>query len=71
MSTDPRRPRLTSDDRARVRGELVKAYTAEMSIRALAAAYDLSYGLTRTLLLEADAQLRTPWRPKKTKDDSQ
>ncbi|MEU2487119.1 helix-turn-helix domain-containing protein [Streptomyces sp. NPDC012617] len=53
-----RRPRLRGDERASVRTQLVEKYGADQSIRALAAEFDLSYGLTRTLLLEAEVELR-------------
>ncbi|MFD3608981.1 helix-turn-helix domain-containing protein [Streptomyces atroolivaceus] len=54
-----RRPRLRGNDRVRVRTEMAKKYDADASIRDLAAEYDLSFGLTRTLLLEADVELRS------------
>lgn len=53
-----RRPRLRGQDRDRVRAELAKKYAANASIRALAAEHGLSFGLTRTLLLEAEVELR-------------
>ena len=53
-----RRPRLRGEDRDRVRTQLAEDYTGDASIRALAAKHDLSYGLTRTLLVEANVELR-------------
>ncbi|MGW6456312.1 helix-turn-helix domain-containing protein [Streptomyces sp. NPDC055078] len=53
-----RRPRLRGEDRDRVRAKLAEKYAENASIRNLAAEYDLSFGLTRTLLLEADVELR-------------
>ncbi|GAA2948816.1 helix-turn-helix domain-containing protein [Kitasatospora cinereorecta] len=53
-----RRPRLTDKERDLVRAQLAKGYAANASIRNLAAEYDLSFGLTRTLLLEAKVELR-------------
>ncbi|MGW6391131.1 helix-turn-helix domain-containing protein [Streptomyces sp. NPDC055103] len=64
-----RRPRLRGDDRERVRGELAKKYGGDASIRDLAAEYDLSFGLTRALLLEAKVQLRP--RRRRLKADGQ
>lgn len=54
-----RRPRRKGDDRAQLRTDLAKAYIGGASIRALAAEHDLSYGLARDLLLEADVALRS------------
>lgn len=53
-----RRPRLRGDDRTRMRQDLADGYQAGDSIRALATAHDLSFGLTRILLLEANVTLR-------------
>ncbi|MFJ6014527.1 helix-turn-helix domain-containing protein [Streptomyces sp. NPDC092952] len=53
-----RRPRLRGEDRDRVRAALAKEYDAGTSIRALADERGLSFGLTRTLLLEAKVKLR-------------
>ncbi|MFJ7592473.1 helix-turn-helix domain-containing protein [Streptomyces sp. NPDC097617] len=54
-----RRPRRRGDDRDQLRQTLADAYSdGGVSIRALAAEHDLSYGLARTLLLEAKVELR-------------
>lgn len=57
------RPRLRDDERALVRGLMAKEYRAGAAIRALAAQHELSYGLARTLLLEAGVELRSRRRP--------
>jgi len=54
-----RRPRRRGEDREQLRTDLAKGYQGRSSIRTLAAGHDLSYGLTRTLLLEAGVELRT------------
>jgi len=54
-----RRPRLTGEARERMRTAIAPAYKAGDTIRGLAALHDLSYGLTRALLLEAGVTLRT------------
>ncbi|BBA98280.1 hypothetical protein RVR_4411 [Actinacidiphila reveromycinica] len=61
-----RRPRLRGDDRDTKRTALAEGYRARASIRALAAEHDLSFGLTRTLLLEAGVELRSRNREPKT-----
>lgn len=53
------RPRLRGEERADVRRTLASAYDGGASIRALVAEHHLSYGLTRTLLLEAEVKLRS------------
>jgi hypothetical protein len=54
-----RRKRLRGEDRKAVRTAVVKAYEQERaSIRALAGVHGLSFGLTRTLLLEGGVVLR-------------
>lgn len=53
-----RRPRRRGDDRDQLRQALADAYNDGASIRTLAVEHDLSYGLTRTLLLEAEVELR-------------
>jgi hypothetical protein len=67
MSTEPiqrsRHERLTGRDRARLREEAARDYAARSSIRAVAAHLrerygSVSYGLARTLLLEAGVPLR-------------
>jgi hypothetical protein len=63
-----RRPRLRGEDRDRVRAELAKGYAARASIRDLAAEHDLSFGLTRKLLLEAEVELRVGGRRPKAAD---
>jgi hypothetical protein len=57
-----RRPRLRGEERDRMREKLAKAYDEDASIRGLADEHDLSFGLTRTLLLEADVELRSRQR---------
>ncbi|WP_432001550.1 helix-turn-helix domain-containing protein [Streptomyces sioyaensis] len=52
------RPRLRGEEREKVRSELARKYDAGQSIRELAPEQGLSYGLTRTLLLEAGVALR-------------
>jgi hypothetical protein len=52
-----RRPRIRGEERERLRAKLADGY-AGASIRTLADRYGLSFGLTRTLLLEADVELR-------------
>lgn len=54
-----RRPRRRGEEREQLRKDLAKGYAARSSIRTLAAVHGLSYGLTRTLLLEAGVKLRT------------
>lgn len=60
-----RRPRRRGEERAELHQQLAVAYTGGASIRELAARHDLSYGLTRTLLLEAEVELRLRRRPRK------
>ncbi|MBM9506730.1 helix-turn-helix domain-containing protein [Actinacidiphila acididurans] len=54
-----RRPRRRGEERELLRAQLKKGYARPASIRNLAAEHDLSYGLTRVLLLEAGVELRT------------
>jgi hypothetical protein len=54
-----RRPRITGEDRVLLRQDLKRDYDASASIRNLAERYDLSFGLTRVLLLEAGTVLRS------------
>ncbi|WNI31461.1 helix-turn-helix domain-containing protein [Streptomyces sp. ITFR-6] len=54
-----RRPRHRGEERETLRQDLATGYGALASIRDLAAKHDLSYGLTRTLLLEAKVSLRS------------
>ncbi|MFI0934666.1 helix-turn-helix domain-containing protein [Streptomyces sp. NPDC021019] len=65
-----RRPRRRGQEREQLRTDLAKGYGggegAGSSIRRLAAAHRLSYGLTRTLLLEAGVELRTRARKTET-----
>ncbi|WP_233534061.1 helix-turn-helix domain-containing protein [Streptomyces murinus] len=60
-----RRPRRRGKEREKLRKALAKKY-GKASIRALAAEHKLSYGLTRTLLLEAGVELRSRSRRPKT-----
>ncbi|WNI20328.1 helix-turn-helix domain-containing protein [Actinacidiphila sp. ITFR-21] len=54
-----RRPRLRGEERDQVRADVAKGYKKpKASIRSLAADFDLSFGLTRTLLQEAGVTLR-------------
>ncbi|MET9321918.1 helix-turn-helix domain-containing protein [Streptomyces sp. NPDC003038] len=53
-----RRPRVKGEKRAALKKALADGYAADNSIRALAAEHDMSYGLTRTLLLDAGVTLR-------------
>lgn len=57
-----RRPRRRGQERELLRGQLKEGYARPASIRVLAAEHDLSYGLTRVLLLEAGVKLRTRMR---------
>ncbi|MEC3995236.1 hypothetical protein VSR01_17505 [Actinacidiphila sp. DG2A-62] len=54
-----RRPRLRGEERDRVRAAMAKTYNEDesASIRSLADEHDLSFCLTRVLLLEADVVL--------------
>ncbi|WP_284576658.1 helix-turn-helix domain-containing protein [Streptomyces sp. 2P-4] len=54
-----RRPRRRGQEREKLRSDLAKGYDSGASIRMLADDYELSFGLTRTLLLEAGVTLRT------------
>ncbi|WP_225846952.1 helix-turn-helix domain-containing protein [Streptomyces sp. HPF1205] len=54
-----RRPRRRGEERELLRHQLKEGYARPASIRALAAEHDLSFGLTRVLLLEAGVELRT------------
>ncbi|MCX4550543.1 MULTISPECIES: helix-turn-helix domain-containing protein [unclassified Streptomyces] len=54
-----RRPHRKGDERALLRADLRRAYDGGAAIRALATEHDLSYGLTRALLLEAGVKLRS------------
>lgn len=54
-----RRPRRRGQEREQLRRDLAKGYDSGASIRVLAADYELSFGLARTLLLEAGVTLRT------------
>lgn len=54
-----RRPRLRGEERDQVRADVAKGYKApKASIRSVAKDQDLSFGLTRDLLLEAGVKLR-------------
>lgn len=54
-----RRPRLHGEERDQVRAAVVKSYAKPKgSIRSAAAEVGRSFGLTRTLLLEAGVTLR-------------
>ncbi|MFE0766118.1 helix-turn-helix domain-containing protein [Streptomyces smyrnaeus] len=53
------RPRLRGDERTAKAKQLAEEYDGGSSIRELIAEHGLSYGLTRTLLLEAGVKLRT------------
>ncbi|MGW5930549.1 helix-turn-helix domain-containing protein [Streptomyces anulatus] len=65
-----RRPRRRGQEREQLRTDLAKGYDGGegpgSSIRRLAAAHRLSYGLTRTLLLEAGVELRARARRTET-----
>ncbi|WTW95459.1 helix-turn-helix domain-containing protein [Streptomycetaceae bacterium NBC_01309] len=63
-----RRRDVRGEEREQLRQVLAIGYRAGASIRALGAAHDdLSYGLTRTLLLEAGVTMRSrARRPKPT-----
>jgi hypothetical protein len=71
MSTDDttpqerRGPRLRGKDRDRIRAAIAEGYPGA-SIRVLADQHHLSFGLTRTLLLEAGVELRSSRRRPKT-----
>ncbi|MDX2919684.1 helix-turn-helix domain-containing protein [Streptomyces sp. NE06-03C] len=54
-----RRPRRRGKEREKLRMSLAKQYDGGLSIRKVAGPAGLSYGLTRTLLLEAGVTLRT------------
>ncbi|MFJ5890384.1 helix-turn-helix domain-containing protein [Streptomyces californicus] len=55
-----RRPRLTAAERAVLSANVVRAYVEdELTIRAVAQKYGVSYGLVRLLLLDAEVTLRT------------
>lgn len=53
-----RRPRLRGEDRDKARSAAQQSYDGGASIRDVAAEYGLSFGLVRTLLLEAGVTLR-------------
>lgn len=53
-----RRPRRRGEERERLRAALADGYDGGASIRALCAEHGLSFGLARTLLLEAGVELR-------------
>lgn len=53
-----RRPRLTGKERDKVGSAMAELYGGGASIRAVAAEYGRSFGLTRALLLEAGVTLR-------------
>lgn len=54
-----RRVRRRGEEREKLRASLAEGYDGGLSIRKLAGPAGLSYGLTRTLLLEAGVELRT------------
>ncbi|WP_019548532.1 helix-turn-helix domain-containing protein [Streptomyces sulphureus] len=54
-----RPPRLRGDERTAMAKQFGEQYEAGASIRDLIAEHGLSYGLTRTLLLEAGVTLRS------------
>lgn len=54
-----RRPRRRGAERERLREALADGYEGGASIRDVAAGHGLSYGLARTLLLEAGVTLRS------------
>lgn len=58
-----RGPRVRGEEREALRAELAAGYGRGLSIRVLAADFDLSYGLTRTLLVEANVLLRQSGQP--------
>lgn len=60
----PARRRPRGDERERLRAVLAEGYRAGASIRALAEQRELSFGLTRVLLLEAGVTLRQFRAPK-------
>lgn len=64
-----KRPRLQQEKRVQLRSDLAKGYDGGDSIRNLAAEHKLSYGLTRTLLLEADVPLRPRGAGRATQKD--
>lgn len=67
QSEKPHRPRVTGEERARLRKAVADDYRAKgASIRAVADKHGLSYGLTRQLLQEARVQMRPRHRPLKT-----
>jgi hypothetical protein len=57
-----RRPRLRGEERDKVRAAAKKDYDGGASIRDVAAQHNVSFGLARTLLLEAKVTLRTRTR---------
>ncbi|WP_434593453.1 helix-turn-helix domain-containing protein [Streptomyces sp. A5-4] len=63
-----RRPRRRGEARDQLRATLADAYNGGASIRTLAAEHDLSYGLTRALLLEAKVELRSRRRRPKASE---
>lgn len=56
--------RLTGDRRQQARQEAARLYTQGSPITAVARQIGGSYGLTRTLLLEAGIRLRKPGIPR-------
>lgn len=51
---------LTGEDRTRVRTDAARRYLAGSTIQSVARQIGFSYGLTRTLLIEAGVRLRKP-----------
>jgi len=66
-SARTRRALADRADRAELAADLRNAYEANVSIRALAALHDLSFGTVRALLLEAGAALRDRGGPNHTR----
>ncbi|MFD3978353.1 helix-turn-helix domain-containing protein [Streptomyces griseus] len=55
-----RRPRRSDEERAALRTDMAKSYVDdELTIRAVADLYDVSYGHARQLLLDEGVVLRT------------
>lgn len=59
-TTEPERPaRVTGDERAQLRANAQAAYIEGRPIREVASFIGAPYGMTRRLLIEAGAELRT------------
>lgn len=59
LSSLPKDLRMQGDVREQVRADVVRAYEAGCSVRAIADALDRSYGTIHRLLEESDVEMRS------------